>query len=508
MPIRDLPPILWLLAALAAVAVAGIALYRNLRAPDSGNLPPSGALRWLPPALLVLMAVGTFALAPSSDKATLAFAGLLGGGALAWALGMGPAWCFWQEGSQRDLLARWACGLGLLVLVDALIPDPVLASYAVMGLLLGMSATALPLALAGHARAEGLASALGLFAASGAGLVWGDRAFADVSVGSAWALALSGLALAVSYVISATMGGNALADKLSGAEGATTPLPRTVAPFLGSLLAMALAAPLGFWGFRLGASVVLPSLLGFGLATALALLLLVSERVPRERTGPLPALVLVLVAGGCLLLSNRLFGMVGVTLTGIGLSTLLLAQGRAPLLAGILVSGFAGRAFLQLFLDRTYLNQYGVDLTHTYTSFGLIAAFFVPFVLAALRRSFAPTGILLGIEALAILVLPALMGYFIHVDPLASYLAGLLVTLYVLGILAEEGLTTYRFAPLMPPLLVSASAVSILSAPWLITVLNVPRKDRLVVFVVLIVLVLAYLIALLRQRPAAPAQAP
>lgn len=487
MPIRDLPPMLWLLAALAAVAVAGVALYRNLRATDSGNLPPSGALRWLPPALLVLMGLGAFALAPSPDKAMLAIAGLLGGGALAWAFGMGPAWCFWQEGPARDLLGRWACGLGLLILVDALVPDPVLASYAVMGLLLGMSATALPLALAGHARAEGLASALGLVAISGAGLVWGDRAFADVSVGSAWALALSGLALAVSY--------------------AMTALPRTAAPFLGALLAMALAAPLGFWGFRLGVPVVLPSLLGFGLAAALALLLFVSERVPRERTGPLPALVLVLVAGGCLLLSNRLFGMVGVTLTGIGLSSLLLAQGRVPLLAGILVSGFAGRAFLQLFLDRTYLNQYGVDLTHTYTSFGLIAAFFVPFALAALRRSIAPTGFLLGVEALAVLVLPALMGYFIHVDPLASYLAGLLVTLYVLGVLAEEGLTAYRFAPLMPPLLISASAVSILSAPWLITVLNVPRKDRLIVFAALIVLLLAYLVALLRERPAAPAEA-
>lgn len=487
MPIRDLPPLLWLLAALVAAAVVGVSLFRNRRAPEADDAPPTGALRWLPIPLLGVLAVGAFLLAPASDKGLLAVTGLLVGGVLGWGLGMGPSWLFWREEPARDLLARWAVGLGLFVALDALVPDPVLGSYVVMGGLLGASCTVLPLALAGHARAEGMSAALGLLAALGAGLVWGDRAFPDHTLGSAWALGLSAL----------VMGFGTLA----------TWLPKPVAPYVGSGLVLALAAPLGFWGFRLGPGVVIPSLMGLGLAFALSSLLLVSERATRERSGPLPALALVLVAGGGLLLANRLFGMVGVCLAGIGVSALLLAGGRARLLAGILAAGFAGRAFLQLFLDRTYLNQYGVDLTHTYTSFGLIAALFVPYALAALRRTLAPSGVLLGIEAFAALALPALMGYFIHVDPLASYLAGLLVTLYVLGILAEEGLTTYRFAPLMPPLLVSASAVSLLSAPWLITVLNVPRKDRLIVFGVLLALLLAYLVALVRRPPQAPGEA-
>ncbi len=487
MPIRDLPPLLWLLAALVAVAVIGIALFRNFRAPDSETLPPAGALRWLPPALLALMAIGTFFLAPSGEKAGLAIAGLLVAGSLGWAFGMGPSWLFGRDEPARDLLARGAAALGLLVLADALVPDPVLGSYVVMGGLLGLSCTALPLALAAHPRAEGLSAALGLAAVAGAAMIWGDRAFPDVSLGSAWALGLTALTFGIAY--------------------AMTWLPRNAAPFVGAALTMALVAPLGFWGFRLDANVVFPSLMGFVLALLLSLLLLATERISPERSGPLPALALVLVAGGFLLLANRLFGMLGVGLTGIGLSVLILAPGRAAMLTGILVSGFAGRAFLQLFLDRTYLNQYGVDLTHTYTSFGLIAAFFVPFALAALRRTLSPSGVLLGIEAFVLLSLPALMGYFIHVDPLASYLAGLLVTVYVLGILAEEGLTTYRFAPLMPPLLLSAAAVSVLSAPWLITVLNAPRKDRLIVFALVILLLLAYLIALVRQRPAAPAEA-
>lgn len=486
MPLRDLPPQLWLLAAVVAVAVIGVALYRNLQKGERESLPPIGMLRWAPLALIAVMAVGTYFLAPAGEKAALAIAGLVLGGGLGWGFAMAPSWFFWRDDPARDLVARAAAGLGLLVLTDALVADPVMSSYVVTGGLLGLSCAALPLALSGHARAAGLSSALGLIAVIGAGVIWGDRLFPDVSIGSGWALAFAAISLGVAYAASF--------------------LPRQAAPFVTPPFLMALAAPLGYWGFHMEHPVVLPSLLGLGLALILSLLLFFSERVPEENSGPLPALTLVLVAGGCLLLANRLFGMFGVTLTGIGLSVLLLAQGRAPLLTGILVSGFAGRAFLQLFLDRTYLNQYGVDLTHTYTSFGLIAAFFVPFALAALRRTIAPSGLFLGLEALAVLLFPVLMGYFIHVDPLASYLAGLLVTVYVLGILAEEGLTTYRFAPLMPPLLLSAAALSILSAPWLITVLNVTRKERLIVFAGVVALLLVYLIALVRQRPDAPAQ--
>lgn len=478
MPIHDLPPLLWLAASLMAIVVMAIALFRSFRAPAGELVPLTGMLRWLPLILLPLMAAGAFFLAPAADKGLLALVGILAGGLLGWGLGMGPASLFWRDEPARDLLARWSVALVGLVALDALVPDAVLASYAVMGGLLGMAVTVLPLALAAHARAEAMSATLALVAVAGAGLVWGDRALAAASLGSAWALALAALVLLLSY-------------------GATH-LPRLVAPFAAAVVLAALAAPLGAWGFRLSPQVLWPSLLGFALAAVLALLLVVSERIPTERSGSLPMLAMVLVAGGCLLLANRLFGMFGVTLAGIGLSVLLLARGRAPMLAGILVAGFAGRAFLQLFLDRTYLNQYGVDLTHTYTSFGLVAAFLVPFALVALRRDVLPSGLLLAIEALLVLVLPVLMGYFIHVDPLASYLAGLLVTLYVLGILSPPGFGEGRFAALMPPLLISASAVSLLAAPWLITVLNAPRQDRLTVFAVVLVLLLAYLVALTR----------
>lgn len=488
MPIHALTPLLWLAALLAALIVLAVGLWRNFRALEVPAAMPTGMLRWLPLALLPLLAAGAYMLAPGADKGLLAISGLFAGGLMGWAFGMGPTVLFWRDEPTRDLLARTSLALLGLLVIERLVPDAVLASYAVMGGLLGLASAAMPLALTAHARAEAMSATLGIVSIAAAGLVWGDRVAAAGPLAAPWALALMALMLVVGY--------------------ASTWLPRVASPFVAPLLLAALVAPIGAWGLRLAPQVLWPSLLGFALAAALALVWLACERIPRERSGTLLELAMVLVAGGCLLLANRLFGMFGVCLTGIGLTLLLLARGRAPMLAGILVAGFAGRAFLQLFLDRTYLNQYGVDLTHTYTSFGLIAAFLVPFALVALRRDLAPSGVLLALEALAILLFPPLMGYFIHVDPLASYLAGLLVTLYVLGILAPTGFGEGRFAALMPPLLLSAAASSLLAAPWLITVLNAPRQDRLVVFAAATVLVLAYLVALTRQRPPAPAEAP
>src|SRR5690606_57872 len=105
---------------------------------------PDGVLRWIPPALIALMAVGMAFLAPSGEKAGPAIAGIIVAGLGSWGLGMAPSWLFWRDDAARDLLVRAAAGLGLLVLVDAWVPDPVLSSYVVMGGLLGMACTALP----------------------------------------------------------------------------------------------------------------------------------------------------------------------------------------------------------------------------------------------------------------------------------------------------------------------------------------------------------------------------
>jgi len=73
---------------------------------------------------------------------------------------------------------------------------------------------------------------------------------------------------------------------------------------------------------------------------------------------------------------------------------------------------------------------------------------------------------------------------------------------FVLGLLGEAQLTRFRFHAVMPPLVVTAGAASLIGAKWMITVMNAPRMERLGVFLILLLLLALYLVVLLRRpRP-------
>ncbi len=478
MPTRDLPSLLWLVAIAGALLPFIAAMVRNWRL-TAGTEEPGGSLKGVSGAILLVLALVGYLVSPSPDKGALTAGGILVGGWLGLVLGMGPSILTWRDEPARDALGRAGLGLAFLVAANVFIPDPVLLSYAVCAFLIGLSAVALPLALFDHPRSGGFSASLAVVGVLGAALIWGDRALPAGNLGSAWALCFGALSLAFSYL--------------------TSFLPRVGAPFAGAVLTAAVAVPLGSWIVRLMPGLVVPGLLGLLLAMLLAGYVLLSERI--ENAGPLPTLVLVLVAGGTLLLANRLYGMFGVTLAGLGLMPMVLAGQRAMALGGLVMAAFAGRALLQVFLDRTYLRQYGADLTHVYTSFGLLAALFIPYALVTVRQAYAPKAVLLGIEALFALCLPWLMGYFIHVDPVAAYIAGLLMVTFVLGLLGEAQISRFRFHALMPPLVIAASAASLIGAKWMITVMNAPRMERLAVFLIILALMTVYLVVLLRRSP-------
>lgn len=478
MPTRDLPSLLWLVAIAGSLLPFVAALVRSRRL-SGGVEEPAGSSKGASAAVLLVLALIGYLVSPSPDKAAFTAGGILVGGGLGLVLGMGPSLLLWRDEAARDTLARAGLGAAFLVVADLLVPDPVLLSYAIVSFLIGLSAVALPLALVEHPRAGAFSASLAVVGMVGAAVVWGDRSLPAHGLGSAWALGFGGLTLAFSYL--------------------TSFLPRVGAPFAGSVLTAAVAVPLGAWIVRLVPAFVVPALVGLVLAMLLAGFVLVSERA--ERPGPLPTLTLVLVAGGALLLANRLYGMYGVTLAGLGLMPVLVAGQRALSLGGLVLAAFAGRAFLQVFLDRTYLRQYGADLTHVYTSFGLMSALLMPYALVTIRQAYAPRAVLLGIEALVALAMPWLIGYFLHVDPVASYMAGLLMVTFVLGLLGEAQVTRFRFHALMPPLVLAASATSLVGAKWMITVMNAPRMERLVVFLVLLALMAVYLVVLLRRPP-------
>ncbi|MBO9539796.1 hypothetical protein J7643_04290 [bacterium] len=480
---RDLAVVLWTFTVLVALGVMTHAWFRA-RAQAATLAAPARTLAWISLAVLAGLAVAAFAVAPTPLKGWHAVVGLLVGGGLGLAWGYGPGWASGASGDAvRDTLVRFATALVPFVLADAWVSDPVLLTYGLFGGVLGLSATVLPLSLSEEPRAEAMALTLALVGGMAAAVVWGDRAVSQYGVGTARALGWSALAVGVRY--------------------ATLSLPRTWGPLAGALLLAGIAFPVGLWGLRLDPRFLMAALAGVAVALVLGAMARLAERAEPARA--IADIGIALVAGGALLLCNRFFGIHGVAIAGVGLTLFLADQGRAFSAAGLLGASFAGRALLQLFLDRTYLRQVGVDLTHPYTAFGLVAALLVPFALQALRRYFPLRGVLLGIGAFFTLLLPLGMGYFIHIEPLATYLMGLIL-LGLTFALARPETGTPSFATLVPPLLLGAATLSLLSAPWLIAVMNTPRASRIAVFAALAIVVLGYLLALVR-RPNQPVAA-
>ncbi|HEY9900531.1 MAG TPA: hypothetical protein V6D00_15245 [Pantanalinema sp.] len=472
---RQIAVVLWIFTVLVALGIVAHAWYRErLQATPRAATPR--ALAWACAAVLAGMGVAAFAVAPTPLKGWHALGGLLVGG------GLGLAWAYapllaGAGDATRDTLLRFSIALVPFVLADVGVSDPVLLSYALFGGVLGLAATVLIQSLDQAPRAAELALALALVGALAAAMVWGDRAAPQHSIGTSRALAWAALALGCRY---ATL-------SLPGAWGAPA----------GGLLLAGLALPAGLWGLRLDPRFLWAALAGVVAALVLGAMARMAARAEAARA--IAALGVALVAGGALLLCNRFFGIHGVAIAGVGAGLFLADRGLAFSAAGLLASSFAGRALLQLFLDRTYLRQVGVDLTHPYTALGLAAALLVPFALQALCRHFSLKGILLGIAAFLTLSLPLGMGYFVHIEPLATYVMGL-VLLGLTFALARPESGTPQLGILLPPVLLGASALSLLSAPWLISVMNTPRPMRAAVFAALSIVLFGYGLALVRRR--------
>ncbi|HEY9722100.1 MAG TPA: hypothetical protein V6D47_08805, partial [Oscillatoriaceae cyanobacterium] len=215
--------------------------------------------------------------------------------------------------------------------------------------------------------------------------------------------------------------------------------------------------------------------------------------------GPPGPLALLLIGGAALVCDNRLFGILGIGLGGAGL--LLGTRDRACHPLALLLAVFAARVWMQLFLARTLLTGYGIDLTHPYAFAGLVIGGLLPVATLATARLFRGDAWLVGGLAMLIVALPAWLGYFVHVEPLASLLAGLILASFLSAMTA-----TSETDALAPVLLVTTTATTLLAAPWLVTVMNATRGARLLVLFVLLALVLlAYgrWLWRLRRTPAA-----
>jgi len=209
-------------------------------------------------------------------------------------------------------------------------------------------------------------------------------------------------------------------------------------------------------------------------------------------------------AGG-LAVALRLGAIQGGLFFGIGLLNAYFlgkhALGEAPGIrwgfglgfAGLLV---AGRAALQIYLMESGYGSLGVVITHPYTFAALFAGLALPWMFREMEAEKCLPS-LLSLLLLGVL-LPWVLGIFIHVRPIGAYLMGLVFSSFVVGLVYSP---SFNLA-LLAYLNLAAANVGL---PWFRDLAKLSRWTRLEVLggLLLVVLVIAFLS--IRRREKAPA---
>lgn len=353
-------------------------------------------------------------------------------------------------------------------------PDPVIQSYALAALAAVLCAAhAMAVIYDREDLGTGAKAALSLLALGA--LSWVDRS-----------QALIGAAHWLMIAAAATAG--------LAAAGWAWPTTRWVPPAaagLAGLLALLALSPSGI------AHPIPAYALGFALAIGLSLI----PPAHAQRSGT--AMLVTIGGAAVLLLSLRLGGVGALGLTGIGMIGI---AGLSPAHWATTLIGVAGaRIVLQTFLVRTNLNDIGIDLTHTYGFAGLILGLFWPLTLAALHPRLGNRSSLLLPFGWSLVLTPVLVGFILHVEPLATFIMGLLALAMTLGLLRPAG--NKVAADLSLPLLGLALATTLLSSAWLVSMINATRWVRSLTLLVALAAVTAFGLALqAHSGRAAPAQ--
>lgn len=443
--------------------------------------PLLGATPALATALIVNLAIAAYATwSHRGSAAEGQRAGVLP--AVAAALVLAGACLWWFEGMTRGtapalgvvlgcawaLLSAWrgaaALPAGLVILAGFALgfSEPVALANAAIGMLAGAAATRTLAAVSGAA-ADDTPLALAVLAQVAGAAAWGDQLWAESHVG--WPLALLlGTFMAAGLLIARI----AVAPEKPGlaafTAAAVAGLPAA------AVLIGVYAAPLPLvWAVLAGAAggAVLPWLMA-----------------DRSDLRPLGRLAFLAAGGLLLVLDNRLLGIVAIGLGGVGLAAGLAGRVAVRPWVGLLVGLFATRVWIQLFLDRTALTGYGVDLTHPYAFAALIAGALAPAAAIAARRAVG-SHTALGVAAgLLVVLAPVALGYFIHVGPLGAWLAGVALGVFAVaaGSMVGEEAAEPPLADMTALLLVNVG-VTLLAAPWLVTVMNATREARVGAFV-------------------------
>lgn len=421
-----------------------------------------------------------------------------------WPVGLGVAlgsviglvWHALLPHGDRDPMQLGPLGSGLAAtaLLALVVTDPNQMANAMIALLAGWGAMTLFARLATDGPVAPPAG-LVVTAAAGAAAAWGEGLHPGANLGAPLAVTI-GTLVAVGLTLASFFMRSASPDEAP-----------VVAPAPG------LSGLLGAFGVvALGSAAVAGGLYGQPGALVGALLLGAAAGLALPFTQPMAgwttsfrALIALVVGGTLLVVDNRLGGILAIALGGVALGVGLAGRASARPIMTMLVAIFAARAWLQLFLDRTLLTGYGVDLTHPYAFAALVLGGLTPFAAMAVGRLARPNRALTAAWALAVTLAPAWVGYFIHVEALGALLAGLVLATFAMGVQPDAEREADSLAP---TLLVAQVATTLLAAPWLVNVMNATRQERLVVLLIGLVLVAAWVgawWAMVGRRQAAPA---
>lgn len=420
---------------------------------------------------LVVLACAAFALFPGWDRLWPVLVGVVAGvGAGVLLEGVLPSAADDARADQAGALGAGLAGLSLLGLVA---PDAVAFANGALGLAWGWGAVQLIRLVSWPPDAPGApASGLALAATAvvGAAAAWGDKLAPGAGLGVPLAIAL----------------GTAAGWSLFAGRWVAVQLQR---PRTGAAVAAVLYGVIAL--LLLGGPYAQPWPLWIATAAGAALASAAAAASPRAGgVPPVLSLALLVVAGALLVLDNRLMGILGIGLGGVGL--VLGGRAGAPMrsLMVLVVTIFAARTWLQLFLDRTMLTGYGVDLTHPYAFAALIVGGLLPWAAVTVGRLIRTEPPLAVAWALVVALSPVWIGYFIHVEALGSLLAGLVLAAFLLGAARPES-PEAEGGPFAATLLMTVVPSTLLAAPWLVQVMNATRQERLVMLLIGLAVILA-----------------
>lgn len=242
-----------------------------------------------------------------------------------------------------------------------------------------------------------------------------------------------------------------------------------------------------------------------GLGTFIILKLIASLKIDDSKFNLIIQSILsISVIGISILLSNRLYGSYGISLCSLSMIMAgnylfnISKNEKNDLLIKYISIGsilLSSRSLIQLYLYRTYLTEYGIDITQSYTFFSFTIGIIFPLILLFIIVVCQRRKILSFLGSLFTIFFPVMVGIFFHTLATAGFVIGVLIsTLISLGFM--NFIKDIKYTPILnlsnilSPVFISLVSITLIFAPWIIQINDLTRMTRFIIFCLILLLIL------------------